>query len=345
MRDEDRVIFLAARQNFSDGHKEKIRQIAKSKGIRWDLLFQAAGENGISALIYKNITEVPDIISQLSQSVLEQNQQIILSNLAVKKKRAAHIMKALEVFDQKNWRAILLKGAALDLVVYAQPWYTRSKDVDIMINARLSDISPRELRRIQTIFYMTGVEYDFYEHHDMNMNGMLPINFDTVWQNAQPIPFGRSQVWLLSPEDFLLSLCVNSCRKRFFRLKSLLDIAETIAHFQNLNWDTFARRCIEYGCANIAYSAIEVTRRTLGCQAPLELCKPLGLSAIHKAGIDLTISLLLKGTSLTFPYSKFNFLNRWADVSLILPYVTYHPGQVSYILRNLVKNQAGKNPG
>jgi hypothetical protein len=66
----------------------------------------------------------------------------------------------------------------------------------------------------------------------------LLYNID-VWSKTKETTFQGQKVLVMSPEDMLLAACINSCRKRFFRLKSLCDIAEIINYFKELDWEVF----------------------------------------------------------------------------------------------------------
>ena len=184
------------------------------------------------------------------------------------KNRQSRSKQPSRISIEKVSDVILIKGAALDLLVYDQPWYTVSKDIDLILSARREELRAEEIEEIGCHFHQKGVEFDFFEHHDMNMNGLLPIDFDEVWKDAQVKQLNGETAYCLSPEDMLLSICINSCRKRYFRLKSLLDIVETVEKIPDLDWGKFIQRCKTYGCGNIVYTALKVANSTLGCPIP-----------------------------------------------------------------------------
>ena len=131
----------------------------------------------------------------------------------------------------------------------------------------------------------------------------------------------------MSPEDMLISLCINSCRKRYFRLKALCDIAETINTCCNLDWSKFITKTTAYDCRAIVYTALRVTQITLGCEIPGDLfdklkVDPIKLELIHYLSHRLSLSAF---ASL---YSGKNFLGRHINYSLVLPYVTFRGYQV-----------------
>lgn len=337
MKEEDQILFLAARQEFQPEHQTVIINIASEKKIAWERIFRAASHHGIGPLIQRNLAINPQIASFIPQNLLDQHRQAAIALLFLKQERTAKLEKALQFLEQKSLRAIILKGAALDLQIYEQPWYTVSNDIDLMINIKAESLNNRERKEIRTQLENTSIEYDFYSHHDFDMNGMLPVNYEDVWRRSSPIRVRAARAWVLAPEDFLISLCVNSCRKRFFRAKSLMDISETIQRIDNLNWHRFGELCRQYQCANIAYSALEVTRLTIGCQTPPDLQKQLGISPLRAANIRSVINFLLKTISLCYSSSKYSNQKQGLEPVLLLPYVTYHPKQTIYAIMQFIK--------
>jgi hypothetical protein len=122
------------------------------------------------------------------------------------------------------------------------------------------------------------------------------------------------EVFVMAPEDLLLSLCVGACRKRFFRLKALFDIAETAR--QGLDWDRFVLQAREDRCEGIAYAALLAAMRTLGAPVPAGALNRLGISRARSA----VIRALVEHGSLTAP-------------SPVLPYASYRWGQALRSIR------------
>lgn len=138
----------------------------------------------------------------------------------------------------------------------------------------------------------------------------------------------------------LISACINSCRKRFFRLKSLCDIAEIIYRYSEIKWDELIRRTKEYQCNNIVYTALLVTKTTLGCKLPEEMFDKLIDSTSRSIIIRYLVHHFSRNISLSssYPYfkkSKKNNLGRKAHFSLVLPYATYEWYQLWRVMKNI----------
>jgi hypothetical protein len=162
------------------------------------------------------------------------------------------------------------------------------------------------------------------------MNGVLPIDFDGVWEDAIKTQSRGVDMFVMSPEDMLISLCVNSCRKRYFRLKSICDISETIAKFPQISWDIFLKKTHKYECQAIVYAAFRVTQKTVGLEIPDAILNKLKISSMRRAVINTIIHFLMERRSLAemYPFWGTEILNRVINQNLFLTYATYQPDQI-----------------
>jgi hypothetical protein len=217
----------------------------------------------------------------------------------------------------------------LDFLVYDQPWYTASGDIDLIIRQKLQDFPAQELHALQVYFHGSGIECDFYEHHDLNINGVLPVDFDRIWADAGRIHYKEYTAYVMAPEDMLISVCINSCRKRFFRLKSLCDIAETTRKYAHMDWDKFIHKSRAYDCHPIVYTALSVADKTLGCGLPQGLLRKLDIGFARQKIIDLSIAFILRKPALfSYPTAGPELLGRRMNWALILPYMNYRGYQI-----------------
>ena len=168
------------------------------------------------------------------------------------------------------------------------------------------------------------------------MNGVLPVNFQRIWAEASRISFRGRDVFVMSPEDMLISTCINSCRKRYFRLKALADIAEIINKYDDLDWEELTNKAREYDCHNIVYTALLVTKMTVGCELPEGVLDKLAVSPIRMAIIRY-LSQRMSWSSLSSLYSGRKLLGRKLSLPLILPYATYRWYQVQRKIRLVYK--------
>ncbi len=251
MKAEDRVLFAAARQDFREEHRSAVEALAP---YDWERLAAIAESHGVAPIVGANLKA-------------ENLQRAFFENVLIKAQEAERVARGIARLREAGYQVMLLKGLALDLLVYREPWVTTSKDADLLLRPepgrRLAD-DEREVRRS---LYRSGIECDLLCHHDLDMNGVLPVRFDRIWAAARAVDFHGQEAFVMAPEDLLISLCINSCRKRFFRLKHLFDIAESTRRL-DLDWDRLAACAREDRCEGIVYTALYVTAETLGCEIP-----------------------------------------------------------------------------
>lgn len=299
MTNEDRVLFAATRQDFREEHRLAVEALAP-----FDLEHVAAiaESHGVAPIVGANLKA-------------ESLQRAFYENVLIKAQEAERVARGIARLREAGYQAMLLKGLALDLLVYREPWVTVSKDADLLLRPEPGRRLAADEREVRRSLYRSGIECDLPGHHDVDMNGVLPVRFDRIWAAARAVDFHGQEAFVMAPEDLLLSLCINSCRKRYFRLKHLFDIAETV-HRIELDWDRLAARAREDRCEAIVYAALHVARETLGCEVP-----DLDLPRLRRLLIRrLAARWLHRGSLASRPPA-------W------LPYASYRPGQALRSLR------------
>ena len=254
MRAEDRVLFLAARQDFREEHRAAVEALSSVdwEPARWERLAAVAESHGVAPIVGANLK-------------LERLERAFFENVLIKAQEAERLARGIARLREAGYQVMLLKGTALDLLVYREPWVTTSKDADLLLRPerRLAE----DEKAVRRSLYRSGIECDVPRHHDLDMNGVLPVRYDRIWAAARRVDYHGQEAFVMANEDLLISLCINSCRKRFFRLKHLFDIAESTRRLE-LDWDRLAARAREDRCEGIVYAALHVTRETLGCRVP-----------------------------------------------------------------------------
>jgi Uncharacterised nucleotidyltransferase len=308
MTPEERILFAVTRQDFLDEHRETVEAAGP---VRWEELAATAERHGVAPIAGHNLRQCMRMPAEVSGRL----ERAFFENVLVKAQEAERLARAVGRLRAAGFQVLLLKSAALDLQVYREPWVTTSKDSDLLLRAeRPLAQDERELRRS---LYRSGIECDLDRHHDLDMNGVLPIRYDRIWAAARPVSFQGAEAFVMAPEDLLLSLCVAACRKRFFRLKCLFDISETVE--KGLDWDRFVLRAREDCCEGIAYAALLAASRTLGARVPAEVPARLRVSRMRSAVIR---SLVERGTlnapSPFLPYASYRWRQALRSVRIAL---------------------------
>jgi hypothetical protein len=338
MQREDALLYLCCTQDMSAQRLELLVALLRGQGpdreshssngtaaLNWDMIFTLAHEHGVAPLVYQNLLVASANGAPVPSSIQERFRLATYQNVLVKQKQAGRLSKILAYLQAREIDAMILKGAALDLMVYNQPWYTVAHDVDLVLRPRCRCSLATYQAELKARFQGTGIEYEFDTHHDMTLNGALAIDFERIWRDARVADFDGYPVYLMSPEDTLLAVCINSCRKRYFRLRSLCDIAETIKRYPDLDWDLFTRKALDARANSIVYTALTVAQSTVGCCVPPAAMDRLAVRLLKRKTTKTLIRHLVHHRSLErlSYYVGPKFVARTVGWSLLLPYITY----------------------
>jgi hypothetical protein len=219
-------------------------------------------------------------------------------------------------------------------------------DVDLLIRTRREELPKEDLRAVVDILefvnrkpgqFQAHIEYDFHDHHDVTMNGVLAVDFERVWQDARLANVNGHSVMVMAPEDMLIAAAINSCRHRFFGLKWLCDIAETVERYPALDWGTLTSKARRYEANAILYTALSVTRTVLGCSPPPEVLAGLKVHPVRAAVIRRLINTVHHRMSLLecISQSRHRLFGRAFSWPLVLTYATYRVDQLGRKMREV----------
>jgi hypothetical protein len=126
----------------------------------------------------------------------------------------------------------------------------------------------------------------------------------------------------MAPEDMLISVCINSCRKRFFKLKALCDIAEVINKYNDMKWEELICKAKEYQCNNLVFTALYATKMTIGCGVSQHVLDSLMVNPVRSAIIRF-LSCNMSFSSLASLHAGYHIYGKKIGTPLLLPYATY----------------------
>jgi hypothetical protein len=339
MRPEDEILLACTRQDFHPEHQARVHDISSHKHVRWEIVYTTALDHGVAPLIYANLRRCGWEELGIPQDVMAQFQLIYFQNMSYEEGRRQNLLEALALFKAMDIQVMLVKGAALDALVYRDPYLTMPQDVDLVLRVRKNELGEKELRTIGDSLHQKGIEFDFFEHHDVTMNNIFPVDFNRIWADAQNHNIENYEVSIMCPEDLLLTACINSCRKRFFRLKSMCDVAEIIKKYHELNWQSFIDNSIADECNYIVYTALLVTKRLLDCSYQEDILADLKVGRARFRLIRFLIENIRERRTLAslFPFSGVKMFGREIEPSLLLTYASYRNYQIGRKLQEVYR--------
>ncbi len=327
---ETQLLYLCTRQDLLPQHTAQIQSIVCNRTIDWESVFDRARLHGVAPLVGRNLQQSEVV---LPSAVLQKFKLMTMRNMTEKRRRSNVLGQSLDVFAAHGVDVMPVKGAALDVLVYDHLWYTTSDDIDIVFAVPDELSLAPELAQILPDLVNAHIEYDYYTHHDITMNATLRVDFDRIWRDSLSGNWENRPIRLMSWEDMLIALCINSCRKRFFRLKALCDVAETVNRgAAQLDWELFLTKTRDYGCPAIVFAALLATQLTLGCAVPDEVMDALPVSAARRYAIRRLVATSSPEAFDSIFTGKLVF-GRNLDTALMLQYATLSWRQLGRKLR------------
>lgn len=328
--DGDRLLYLCCRQEMPEDMLAQVVAISDANFVNWNRLFDLAHRHGVAPLVFHNLQAAIARGVYVPAEVVGRFKLSTYQNITSKARQTETLTSVLASLQELDVDVMTVKGMALDLLVYDECWYTVAQDIDIVMRPRRRNGVKDDQARIVECVQGRDIEYEFYEHHDVTLNHALNVDFQEIWHDAKTVELSGHTLYLMCPEDMLLAACINSCRKRYFRLRSLCDIAEIIGRLPDLDWSVFVRKARHYRCNHIAYSALTATQQTVGCSLPDGMIDELDVSAPRRYVVDRLVPFLVHNVSLDSLsyYTGQELVGRRVGWSLLLPYATYRASQM-----------------
>ena len=287
---ETEVLLHCARQRITELGASRVAELCANQDFRWQGLHRMAKSQRIAPLVWTHLSRIAG--DRVPTQLGEQWKAANMRNMLVTEHRARIMQRIFEFLGSRSIRVMLVKGAALDATVYDQPWYTQSADVDLLAEVPYKVLSRDEKIELNAISEGVPFELQFARHHDLDMNHVLGLDYPRIWRDAQPFTFRGHQTYIMSPEDMLLSACINLCRKRFRQLKEMASVNELIGSQTKLNWAKLAVNALECGSSRIVYASLAVARLLLGCEIPNRIGQDLRIGWLRRLAIQRLSSSL-----------------------------------------------------
>jgi hypothetical protein len=273
---EERLLFACLHQHFDDAARQRLTTCAAAV-TQWDEVLRVAVRHQVAPLVLHALGQarVLDAVPAPTRAGLHHE---MLRNVAAKATMRTALVDATAWFAAQGADVMPVKGTSLDLRL-RDAALTVSGDVDLLLRQDWSAFPASVHRRVAELNAGKPVlDVDFARHPDLVMNGLLPIDFAAIWARATRTILDGAPLFTMCAEHELLCACINSARKRYFRLKSLYEIAELLRLHPHLDWDEIARCARAWRCGRIVYAALTATSATTGVAVPHTLAHHVGVS-------------------------------------------------------------------
>lgn len=322
---EERLLLACARQDPDSEWRGRIREAAARAD--WPRVFATAVRHQAAPLVFDNLGRC-DVVRTMPQDVAARFHHETVRNMAAKQTLDRELVAALDWFTARGLRVMLIKGTSLDRRVFDSRWSTVCGDLDLLLDRSQDALDPEVGSHVWTLANgKPCVDVHGTPHPDLVMNGVLPIDFAEIWDRAAPADVDGRRAWLMDVHDELICACVQSCRKRYFRLKSLCELGELARRTPQLDWDVLAGRARRWRCHAIVYTALFVAAAAVGCPVPADLRRRLRV-ARPQAALVRWLALRRSFCRLDALFDDVRVRGKRLNRSLLLRYASHGPRQL-----------------
>lgn len=272
----------------------------------WEEVVRLAAYHGVAPLLFRRLQPLAGEI-HLPDKILATLRSLYLDSMVRNLRLYGRLRDLLLALRSDGVEVLLLKGAYLAQAVYGDIALRPMADVDILIR---EESLPRAEQRLLRMGCAPSEENDKYARTDRHFAYLLPdgdwvelhwdivkphwpfrLEVDDVWQRACTATVAGVDVWVLSPEDLLLYLCLHAGFHHafdYFGLRPLCDVAAVIRWHEGLwNWPAVQRRARLAGAAKVVGLTLALAKRLLGAEVPEEVLQGLASRSLTPALLSL----------------------------------------------------------
>jgi hypothetical protein len=281
------LLLACCRQRFSDIHRDAVIGLCDRNPIQWDQVFRAAMVHGVAPLVGENLKNARDHEAAIPDEILLRFHFAAVTNHERKDRAASAAEELLRFFNDRAIEVMLIKGIAFDYLVYQTPYATMSSDIDLVFRPKWEGLAVEDRERLTRLIFevkeRTGCSFecDGFEHHDVTLNGILPVSFGQIWDDSYKTSFRNRITSFMGLEDMLIAACINCYRKRYIRLKMLCDVAEILERYPEIDWRRVGDKSRRYRCGTIVFAALISTGTTLSVRIPTQAFQALDVGKAH----------------------------------------------------------------
>lgn len=229
----------------------------------WDEIVRLALAHGVAPFLYVRLKD-----RELPDPVRIQLRSLYVSNSFRNEKLLREQDRIVSSFSEESIPVWPLKGPHLGEELYGDPAVRQVADIDLLV--RPIDLAACD-RVLENLGYARQARGDISRLRDAGELIYLrsapdPAGAITFAVDLQQrlVPYGRRDPLAdrirasgLTPENLLLSLCVNQVAHRFARLKYLLDVVACLKKFTDaLDWKNFVAAALELDFAPGVYLSL-----------------------------------------------------------------------------------------
>ena len=222
------------------------------------------------------------------------------------------VRRVLDILDEAGIASLVLKGTALALWLYREPWHRARSDFDLLVPDKAAAKTVVDLLLAQGYGLITAVTPDIADGYEVALQRGDGIVIDLHWRLLNTAVLARALSWQELDADAIAlpslhpsarglgqvhALChallhrvTNLAKGDGNRLIWLFDVHLLASRMGAQEWSAFLRLCADKGIAMPSLHGLRATRAALGTPVPAEVETALDSLAVAESwqldGID-----------------------------------------------------------
>ena len=260
----------------------------------WTALIEMAARQGVAPLLYQRL-KAPTMAGRIPDRVLDRLRGWYLNTAAFNVRLYEELRVLLLALRTAGIPVLVLKGAYLAMNVYRNIALRPMSDIDILVprtaardalkvlkDAHYELLAPATEEAIpwagkDMVLRKEGHHFPVEVHWTLT-DKEIRVNMDEWWERFQTIQMDGIEAGVLSPEDFLLHVCLHASYHHSFNmsLMTLCDIAVLVDQsWRELDWDRFCQYTIRYQWGKGVYLILRLAKDWVGANVPSEILETI----------------------------------------------------------------------
>jgi hypothetical protein len=213
------------------------------------------------------------------------------------------VARLARAFEDARVDLMVLKGAALNLTIYANPNDRPMQDLDLLVKPEDASAACKILESLGCLRTDVMVREDFFPrfHYevgyksgdvspvklDLHVRPFRPLRYsrtvpvEALWSDAQVVNIGPTRVFIPSPGGMLIHLATHAAVHGNIRRLWLEDIVRWVEAFgDDINWSTFIDQTVAWQLVLPVRQALRWTREACGLEVPAGVVDRLNSAAV-----------------------------------------------------------------
>jgi len=315
LSNEAKILLLCSRINLAEAEQSLLKDLIQ-KDINWQNLLKFAGFHRITSLLYKNLS----LVNCQQEEAMEKAKKFYFYMLNHNNAVYETLHYLTIIFNKKNIKIIIAKGAVLAKLIYQDIGLRPMADIDILVHPedwpQVRSILKDSDYRVTLNNYYTSLDplglyilapklnlHPLYVHNKNVVTNYYAKPYDIppaieakfsvfefdfykntvneLWKDAIDLSIDGIQSLMLCHEDMLLGLCLGFNKYHYSGLMQYCDLNEAILKFDNsINWEMFIKKARDRSLEDFVYFAFYHLKRLFNTPLPQNILKEFNPSKV-----------------------------------------------------------------